>query len=978
MLALIYTEFDLCIEFHADEVAVLYYLQGMERGFVITVHFDGVFMYQPLRYENGQSYSLTISRSKYVDLISYLEKDIGTVFNALYFCLPGVTLENGLMKIGNDSDVDALFDVTDSYGLVDLYIDHFGDDLSRYLDTNQNEKEKAEVGDDNVNMGDNVGDVNVGDVSMNEKEKAEESDDDDDSAHSLDHLSEGEDELIEVRKKKAHGKTKAGPSYVEVEGDDAMSKTQDDGCNLNVEHDEFIDELMKALKSNVNEGNEYPLTENEVDEEYPIHDSDTHWKMKKPMIGERYEGPKQLKECITYYALANGFSLWYECSSNYKIIARCGSRPPKIKDESKGKQRKQIRFPKTNKKDESVKDCKWRLFARWMKKERSFQVISMDDVHTCSRNFKYGSLVNYKWIGKEFGQRIRLNPDIRPIEHVDLVMKKYKCQVSLHQCSNAKHWAMNVYEKSLDEHYAMIRSYGDELLRSNPGSTVKLGVTVNPDEKVYFDRLYVCLHGLKEGWKIGCRRVIALDGRDGNNHIFPIAWAVVNVENKDNWTWFITLLSEDLDLNSSEGITLMSDQHKGLLEAVKDVMPNAEHRQCARHIYENFRKNFSGVEFRNMFWRASKASYPLLFQKVMSDLRGANPSAHKYLTERDPKTWSRAFFVLHRGCDSVENGFSECFNSMILKFRDKPIITMLEAIRVLMMERLHKMRRICDSWVDDICPAYRKKLELAKLQQRMWELSGLPCEHSVAAIFFLHKNPDDYVPAWFRKQMYVKAYSYHIQPVQGMNQWPINDLNKPLPPKPKKMPGRPKKKRKRAVHEASSHTGKISKVGVAMTCQICLQEGHNKRSCKREPVPKPPKPPSKKVGRPKKNGNSVTEVVKVAAEGTSVQSGIGNSMEAEGTSFQCGLGNTMATKGPVDASVPLKPSVGGFMSDARRSYQPVDANIPPKPSADAKGKQKQVQKLIPMRKKSARIAIKHACRPISGPGSSKDDAMDVD
>ncbi|GKB14691.1 multidrug resistance-associated protein 5, partial [Tanacetum coccineum] len=128
---------------------------------------------------------------------------------------------------------------------------------------------------------------------------------------------------------------------------------------------------------------------------------------------------------------------------------------------------------------------------------------------------------------------------------------------------------------------------------SNLGSTVKLGVTVNPDGKTYFDRFYVCFAGLTDGWKAGCRKIIALDGcflkkpnqgeiltaigRDGNYHIYQVAWAVVNVENKDNWTWFLELLEEDL----------------GLIEAVKDVMPNAEHRQCARHIYENFKKQYS-------------------------------------------------------------------------------------------------------------------------------------------------------------------------------------------------------------------------------------------------------------------------------------------------------------------------------------------------------------------------------------------------
>ncbi|GJZ88488.1 multidrug resistance-associated protein 5 [Tanacetum coccineum] len=138
----------------------------------------------------------------------------------------------------------------------------------------------------------------------------------------------------------------------------------------------------------------------------------------------------------------------------------------------------------------------------------------------------------------------------------------------------------------------MLRSYGKAILDSNPGSTVKLGVTVNPDGKTLIGEILTTI------------------GRDSNNHIYPVAWAVVNVENKDKWTWFLELLEEDLGCSRGNGLTLMSDQHKGLIEAVKDVMPNAEHRQCARHIYENFRKQYPGLEFRQLFWASSKASYP--------------------------------------------------------------------------------------------------------------------------------------------------------------------------------------------------------------------------------------------------------------------------------------------------------------------------------------------------------------------------------
>ena len=51
-------------------------------------------------------------------------------------------------------------------------------------------------------------------------------------------------------------------------------------------------------------------------------------------------------------------------------------------------------------------------------------------------------------------------------------------------------------------------------------------------------------------------------GRDANNQVYPIAWAVVDVENKPNWTWFIELLRDSVDLHDGRGLVVISDQHK--------------------------------------------------------------------------------------------------------------------------------------------------------------------------------------------------------------------------------------------------------------------------------------------------------------------------------------------------------------------------------------------------------------------------------
>ena len=78
----------------------------------------------------------------------------------------------------------------------------------------------------------------------------------------------------------------------------------------------------------------------------------------------------------------------------------------------------------------------------------------------------------------------------------------------------------------------------------------------------YFERIYICLEGCKKGFLAGCKPIIGLVachlktktggrlmcavGRDPNDEYFPFAYAVVEAETKDTWTWFLNLLLADI------------------------------------------------------------------------------------------------------------------------------------------------------------------------------------------------------------------------------------------------------------------------------------------------------------------------------------------------------------------------------------------------------------------------------------------------
>lgn len=143
------------------------------------------------------------------------------------------------------------------------------------------------------------------------------------------------------------------------------------------------------------------------------------------------------------------------------------------------------------------------------------------------------------------------------------IVETFQIQVPEVQIYKAMQIARGIVEGSEKEQYAKIWDYCANLKKSNPSSTIQLGVD-RPELGLppRFDRLYICFDATKKGFLVGCTPLIGLDGcflkgyyegtllatvtQDGNRAFYVIAYAIVEQETRDTWTWFLIRCFEDI------------------------------------------------------------------------------------------------------------------------------------------------------------------------------------------------------------------------------------------------------------------------------------------------------------------------------------------------------------------------------------------------------------------------------------------------
>ncbi|XP_048557387.1 uncharacterized protein LOC125538130 [Triticum urartu] len=150
---------------------------------------------------------------------------------------------------------------------------------------------------------------------------------------------------------------------------------------------------------------------------------------------------------------------------------------------------------------------------------------------------------------------------------------------------------------------------------------------------------------------------------------------------------------------------------KGLINAVKKVFPHSEHRNCVRHIYQNFHKVHKGEQLKNDLWSIARSTNKAAYTRNMDLMKEHSLGAYTWVEKLEPRTWIKAFFDPFCKCDILLNNMSEVFNSYILDAREMPIKSMLDQIMWKLTNRIVGKQREAEKWTGRLCPKIQKKLD---------------------------------------------------------------------------------------------------------------------------------------------------------------------------------------------------------------------------------------------------------------------------
>ncbi|KAM3204720.1 hypothetical protein P3L10_028130 [Capsicum annuum] len=217
----------------------------------------------------------------------------------------------------------------------------------------------------------------------------------------------------------------------------------------------------------------------------------------------------------------------------------------------------------------------------------------------------------------------------------------------------------------------------------NPGSSYSIIVNpMNGSLIYYFFAFGGCIWGYAH-----IRKVIIVDGtylygkyggvllsavaQDTKNHIFPIAFCVMDKENDASWTFFFQKLKSIVE--DEPDLLVISNRYNIITNAFSSVYSHAHHGFYIRHLTKNLCVNQHCGEHLYLFYAAAKAYTIDEFSEHFAELKNNFlEAAHVLKNVLGFEKWSRAQFPGNR-YDVMTTNIAESLNSVLMDEWEYPM-----------------------------------------------------------------------------------------------------------------------------------------------------------------------------------------------------------------------------------------------------------------------------------------------------------------
>ncbi|XVF75071.1 hypothetical protein PTKIN_Ptkin13bG0159100 [Pterospermum kingtungense] len=566
-------------------------------------------------------------------------------------------------------------------------------------------------------------------------------------------------------------------------------------------------------------------------------------------LEQRFNNVHEFRVALNKFSIAHGFEYTFKTNKSRYVIANC-----------------------------KAEGCPWSVRATRLSTTKLFLIKKMSETHTCGagKNSSRHPKVSSKLVKFLVKEKLRDAPNAKPREISDGILQDYGFKARYSQVWRGIESAKEKPQVPYEDGYNQLPSLFKQIVENNPGSIA----TLITREELSFHCLFVSLQASLHGFKNGCRPLLFLDtmtikskyqselltatALNGNEGIFPLAFAVVDIVNDDNWHWFLMQLKSALSI--FQPITFVADRQMGFKKPISMIFKNSHHGYCLRRLTEGLKRDLEGSCTEEAlqvivthFHDAARASSLDGFRNSIENIRNISPEACEWILQSGPEHWTNSLFQGSR-YGHFSSDVAETFYSWVTELPVIPIAKLIETICCKIMELMNTQQSDSSQWSTKLTPAVELKLQQQILKANMlqvpvslgstfevcdslgainvvnidlwdcscreWQLKGFPCCHAVAVLQQSDRCLYDYCSEYFTIDAFRSTYSKSINPVVTVDMAAVKKKSSVIEVRPPALyyVSGPSKKRKKEYR----HKGDFKR---PMHCSNCQGAGHNRATC---------------------------------------------------------------------------------------------------------------------------------------------------